>query len=134
MMRPRLQLFALAAAFALSGVALASPSGDTYTLYRNSALDTKGRLHVATFDAVDGAAYNRENCDQARKLFQAQPGVKTRFWCEPGRFQAAAGPDQPKLSPQFTTGTSVERTCSPSAAEIAKPPGSRKPIDYRCER
>ena len=110
-MRPRRHLFTLAAAFALSGASYAAPAGDAYTLYRNSALDSKGLLHVATFDAEDGAAYNRENCDQARKLFQAQPGVKTKFWCEPGRFQAAACPDQPKLSPQFTTGTDVERTC-----------------------
>jgi hypothetical protein len=88
------------------------------------------RLHVATFDAVDGIAYNRGNRDQARDLFQGQPGVKTKFWCEPGRFQAA-GTRVPEPSKQFTTGTSTETRCSPSAAELAKPPGSRRPIDYR---
>ena len=45
------------------------------------------RLHVATFDAADGEAYNRGNCDQAKELFQAQPGVKTKFWCEKGRYR-----------------------------------------------
>jgi hypothetical protein len=118
---------------ALSTTADAAPDSDTFTLYRNSVLDAKMRLHVATFDAADGAGYNRENCDQARELFQAQSGVKTKFWCEHGRFQASAGA-QPKLSPQFTTGTSTEITCSPSASELAKPPASRRQVDYRCGR
>jgi hypothetical protein len=39
---------------------------------------------LATFDASDG---NKENCEQAQALFQAQPGVKTKFWCEKGRFK-----------------------------------------------
>jgi len=26
--------------------------------------------------------YNLENCEVARDLFQAQPGVKVEFWCE----------------------------------------------------
>jgi hypothetical protein len=63
--------------------------GDIFTLYRNS-VTTGGenmRLHVATFDSVDGEAYNRGNCDQAQILFQNQPGVKTKFWCEKGRFK-----------------------------------------------
>ena len=57
-----------------------------YALYRNSVLDSLARYHVATFDAKDGDLYNRENCEVARQLFQAQPGVKTRFWCEKGLF------------------------------------------------
>jgi hypothetical protein len=61
--------------------------GDTYTLYRNSAVLENGRLHVASFDAADGDRYNSENCKQALELFQAQPGVKVKFWCEKGRFK-----------------------------------------------
>jgi len=45
------------------------------------------RLHIATFDAAEKEEYNRENCDVAQKLFGAQPGVKTRFWCEKGRYR-----------------------------------------------
>jgi hypothetical protein len=61
---------------------------DTYTLYRTSVVLPDARLHVGTFDAADGGErYNRENCEQALELFQAQPGIKTRFWCEKGRFR-----------------------------------------------
>ena len=52
-----------------------------------SVLDENMRIHVATFDAAGGEAYNRGNCEQAQALFQAQPGVKTKFWCEKGRFR-----------------------------------------------
>lgn len=135
-MLTRLWPCAVAAVLALStgAAAAAAPIADTYTLYRNSALDAKMRLHVATFDSTDGASYNRENCDQARELFQGQAGVKTKFWCEPGRFQSSTSAQQPKVSPQFTTGTTTEITCSPSASELAKPAGSRRQVDYRCRR
>jgi hypothetical protein len=59
----------------------------TYTLYRNSVLDDGARIHVATFDAADGDAYNRENCGAAAGLFGGQPGTRTRFWCEKGRYR-----------------------------------------------
>lgn len=59
----------------------------TYTLYRSSVLNEGMRIHVATFDALDGEDYNRDNCEQARELFQAQPGVTTKFWCEKGRYR-----------------------------------------------
>jgi hypothetical protein len=59
----------------------------SYTLYRNSVLNESMRLHVASFDAKDGHDYNMENCEVARGLFQAQPGIKTRFWCEKGSFK-----------------------------------------------
>lgn len=59
----------------------------TYVLYRNSVTDDSMRLHVASFDAHDGEAYNRGNCEQAQELFQLQPGVKVKFWCEKGRFK-----------------------------------------------
>jgi len=42
---------------------------------------------VATFDAADGESYNKENCEEARELFQSQDGVKTKFWCEKGRYK-----------------------------------------------
>lgn len=61
--------------------------GQTFTLYRNSVTDETMRIHVATFNATDGEAYNRGNCEQAQLLFKAQPGVKTKFWCEKGRFK-----------------------------------------------
>lgn len=60
--------------------------GVEYTLYRSSMTGIT-RVHVATFDAKDGEQYNSENCEIAKSLFQAQPGVKVRFWCEKGRFR-----------------------------------------------
>lgn len=63
-------------------------SGDgIFTLYRNSVTDENMRIHVASFNASDGESYNRGNCEQAQLLFQAQPGVKTKFWCEKGVFK-----------------------------------------------
>lgn len=56
-----------------------SSSNDTFTLYRNSVTDEKMRIHVASFNAADGEAYNRDICEQAQQLFQAQSGVKTQF-------------------------------------------------------
>ncbi len=64
-----------------------APEGARFSLYRNSVTDENMRIHVATFDAADGEAYNRGNCDIARDLFQAQPGVKVKFWCEKGSFR-----------------------------------------------
>ncbi len=62
-------------------------SDDTYTLYRSSIVGTL-RIHVATFDAAgESEEYNRENCFTAQKLFENQPGVLTRFWCEKGRYK-----------------------------------------------
>ena len=57
------------------------------TLYRNSVIDSEMRIHIATFNAKDGYRYNSENCFLAANLFQKQPGVKTRFWCELGKFK-----------------------------------------------
>lgn len=61
--------------------------GQTFALYRNSVTNGGMRIHVATFDAADGEANNKGNCEQAQLLFQTQPGVKTKFWCEKGRFR-----------------------------------------------
>ena len=64
----------------------ASANQTAATLYRNSVLNENARYHIATFDTNEGEAYNWENCQLAAKLFQAQPGVTTRFWCEKGKF------------------------------------------------
>jgi hypothetical protein len=87
----------LAIAIALVVQGCAGPVEDSvYTLVRGSSVDNRPgrdesrpplRLHVATFDAADGAAYNSGNCETARMLFQQQPGVTVRFWCERGRFE-----------------------------------------------
>ncbi len=62
-------------------------SNSAFTLYRTSVLDESMRIHIATFDSKDGRNYNQENCELARQLFQSQDGVKTRFWCEMGRYR-----------------------------------------------
>lgn len=46
------------------------------------------RIHVATFDAAETEAYNSENCRIAAELFQQQPNVKVRYWCEKGRYRS----------------------------------------------
>jgi hypothetical protein len=81
------------AAFVLLGVLIgwflrAQTSGGTaYTLYRNSATGITERIHIATFDASEADSYNNENCQQAQALFQQQPGVSVKFWCEKGRYR-----------------------------------------------
>ena len=57
------------------------------TLYRNSVTDSQMRIHVATFNVKHGYRYNSENCFLSANLFQKQLGVKTRFWCELGKFK-----------------------------------------------
>lgn len=67
---------------------ISSPADSSvFVLYRNSVANKDMRIHVATFDSTDGESYNKGNCEQANELFQAQPGVKTKFWCEKGRFR-----------------------------------------------
>jgi len=80
----RRAIFAAMTTLALTGC------GDdgVYTLYRSSLVPGVTRIHVATFDARDGSDYNRENCDLAATLYSGQDGVRTKFWCEAGRFQA----------------------------------------------
>jgi len=60
---------------------------DPYTLYRNSVLDKSSRIHIATFDSKEGNGYNMANCNIAQDLFQNQPFVETRFWCEKGFYK-----------------------------------------------
>jgi len=85
-MRSRILIPALVVALSACSGGSSSDSS-IFVLYRNSVTDENMRIHLATFDAADGEAYNRGNCDQAKELFQRQPGVKTKFWCEKGRFR-----------------------------------------------
>lgn len=62
-----------------------SQAGPSYTLYR-TGLDGS-RVHVATFDANESGSYNEENCLLAASMFQDQPGLVVRYWCEKGRFK-----------------------------------------------
>jgi len=64
-----------------------APDDRVYTLYRNSVAVENARHHVATFDADEEESYNKENCETAAQLFQSQPGVKTKFWCEKGFYK-----------------------------------------------
>ena len=76
-----------ACAILLVGATLAGCTDTSYTLYRNSVIDQGLRVHVASFNAADGEAYNRENCDIAARLFQQQPGVTVKYWCEKGAYR-----------------------------------------------
>lgn len=65
-------------------------NNNSYTLYRDSLIDSGLRIHVATFDSNDGnkdALYNKENCEIAKKLFSSQAESKSNFWCEKGMFK-----------------------------------------------
>lgn len=82
------KLFLYVAPIVLSACSLSGASDmQIFTLNRNSVTNENMRIHVATFDASEDEAYNRGNCEQAQLLFQAQPDVKTKFWCEKGRFK-----------------------------------------------
>lgn len=85
----RLRSPVLVACLALAATACSVGSSDTdvFTLYRNSVTNENMRIHVATFDAAEKEEYNRGNCEQAQVLFQAQAGVKVKFWCEKGRYK-----------------------------------------------
>ena len=63
-----------------------------YTLYRSSSATgmRDARMHIATFDAAESVEYNRGNCLIAAQLFQKQPGVIVRYWCEAGRYRKSA--------------------------------------------
>lgn len=86
-MLPNHKLRRIAIVCVAVGIIACDSDRDVFTLYRNSVLNENARIHVATFDAHEKEGYNRENCQQAQVLFQAQPGVLTRFWCEKGRFK-----------------------------------------------
>lgn len=85
----------------MSTLGVTACDGGAYTLYRSGVYVPAAevlrpglksevealRVHVATFDAGEGEEYNRENCQTAQQLFQSQPGVTVRYWCEKGRFR-----------------------------------------------
>jgi hypothetical protein len=66
---------------------------DAYTLYRTSPVDSALRIHVATFDSIEGydiVGYNQENCEYAREAFSeredfTQAGIK--YFCEKGLYR-----------------------------------------------
>lgn len=65
-----------------------SDRSEVVTLYRSPVIGPVGeRIHVGTFDAKDGRAYNWENCQIAARLLGSQPGVTVRYWCEVGPFR-----------------------------------------------
>ncbi len=71
-------------------LSLSACSENTFTLYRTSAVSNGGenyRVHVATFDAAEDEAYNKGNCQIAQELFQKQPEVSIKYWCEKGKYK-----------------------------------------------
>ncbi|MEZ0232747.1 MAG: hypothetical protein ACAH12_07890 [Methylophilaceae bacterium] len=60
----------------------------TYTLYRSSAMSggSSSRIHIATFDAAEGAPYNSSNCETAKNLFMQKNSERSDYWCEQGYF------------------------------------------------
>lgn len=45
-------------------------------------------LFSRKIDAENGVEYRHKNCELAPHLFQAQPGVTAKFWCEQRRVAA----------------------------------------------
>jgi hypothetical protein len=72
---------------AVAGFGFKVAANRVYTLYRNSVTDENMRIHVATFDVNEQDEYNKDNCEIARSLFQQQPGVKVKYWCEKGYYK-----------------------------------------------
>lgn len=58
---------------------------DTSTLYRESVVED--RVHIATFDTSYGEEHNARTCEITRDLFQSQPDILVKFWCEKGTFR-----------------------------------------------
>ena len=78
---PDLATITLAATL-LAGCAPEAADGTAFRLYRSSAVVQGTAIHVATFDAPHGQAYNRENCQTAARQFQNQPGIVVTHWCD----------------------------------------------------
>jgi len=66
---------------------LSACSDNTYTLYRTQVRNENARTHVATFDAKEDESYNKGNCQIAQELFQKQPEVIIKYWCEKGKYK-----------------------------------------------
>lgn len=103
----------LAAVAMQAAWAQAAPDAAIYSLYWKSVTNAALRLYVATFDAMDGVAYNHQNCAQAQQLFAVQKGVKVAFWCEPDNFSAGAASEHAPAH-----GKPAESSCSPSASAL----------------
>ena len=86
---PSRPLLALGLGIGIAGQACRGERADdhVYTLYRTSVVNDSMRVHVATFDAAGGEIYNRDSCEYTRALYQDQPRIKTRFFCEKGRYR-----------------------------------------------
>ena len=87
------RLMALVIVLAAGGAEAQTNDDDLIaTLYRSSTVIENARFHIATFNADKKSggndfAYNWGNCLIAADLFQNQPGVKVRYWCEKGRYR-----------------------------------------------
>uniref|UniRef100_UPI004047E368 hypothetical protein n=1 Tax=Polynucleobacter sp. TaxID=2029855 RepID=UPI004047E368 len=68
-------------------IGCSAADSNTYTLYRSSTVGAFMRVHIATFNADEDESYNKENCETAQELFQKQPGVTVKFWCEKGKYR-----------------------------------------------
>jgi hypothetical protein len=79
------------------------PADEVYTLYRGSPVDKDHRYKIATFDAVHGESYNRENCIIARNLFSGQLGVTVDYWCDNGYTSDVVDSDTALLLPDVST-------------------------------
>jgi hypothetical protein len=84
--------FALIFGCLLTTLLTACGNDDIYTLYRTGVGFPDMRIHVATFDSSESKdaqfkTYNQDNCQTAIKLFQDQPNVTVRYWCEKGRYK-----------------------------------------------
>lgn len=61
-----------------------------WVLYRNSTIDKSMRIHVASFDSIEGGnveanyEYNRENCESVSQTLGSRVGVTADYWCERG--------------------------------------------------
>ena len=56
------------------------------TLYTSSNIIKNYRGHIATFDADERLEYNWYNCINAANMFENQPGVIIKYWCEKGPY------------------------------------------------
>ncbi len=82
-----MKIYTILAFIFVLGCSKESSDKDSYTLYRSSVFDEISRVHVATFDSKESEEYNRINCQIAADLFQNQPGVSVKYWCEKGRYR-----------------------------------------------
>lgn len=82
------QYWPVLALLILAGCGGGAEGRDTYTLYSSGIKDPANRVHLATFDSEKGAEFNKTNCELAQRLFQSQPGVTVKFWCERGKYHS----------------------------------------------